>query len=224
MQTFTRLFKPAFLLRAPGLVQAWSVDPVSVDGVPNVLNLYLKPHFMASVLADLGLIPSNWAEHIWKYLEIGPTSDWAPCQTSSSLTCIIRWPVRQRLVKSDVLRKDQYRSICRATVSSRGSTAPPSDLCEACRHRAIEPHHGSRFAEHFNFRFLWDFWRSADCLLCLDCLITKQQCGRINFLPDYSLGNYTPAAGGWKLKPVSAGNPVSSEGPLGIKLPPGLFL
>ena len=27
--------------------------------VPNVLNLYLKPHFMASVLADLGLIPSN---------------------------------------------------------------------------------------------------------------------------------------------------------------------
>ena len=38
-------------------------------------------------------------------------------------------------------------------------------------------------------------------LLCLYCLITKQHCERINFLPDYSLRNYTPGAGGWKLKP-----------------------
>ena len=53
------------LSRAPGLSSASQVDPVSVDvDLPNVLNLYLKPHFMASVLADLGLIPSNWAEHI----------------------------------------------------------------------------------------------------------------------------------------------------------------
>ena len=70
MPTFTRLFKLGigctYLVELPVyLVQARSVDPVSVDvDLPNVLNLYLKPHFMASVLADLGLIPSNWAEHI----------------------------------------------------------------------------------------------------------------------------------------------------------------
>ena len=46
------------------LIWCRSVEPVSVSRLPNVLNLYLKPHFMASVLADLGLIPSNWAEHI----------------------------------------------------------------------------------------------------------------------------------------------------------------
>ena len=48
-------------------------------------------------------------------------------------------------------------------------------------------------------------------LLCLYCLITKQHCERINFLPDYSLRNYTPGAGGWKLKPMSAGNPVGMQ-------------
>ena len=86
-----------------------------------------------------GLIPSNRAEHIWKYLEIGPDpGDWTACQTSSSLTGIW-WPVRLGLVKSDVLRKDQYRSICRGRISSWGRTAPPSDLCDACRHRHPVP-------------------------------------------------------------------------------------
>ena len=62
-----------------------------------------------------GLIPSNRAEHIWKYLEIGPDpGDWTACQTSSSLTGIW-WPVRPGLVKSDVLRKDQYRSNMQGT-------------------------------------------------------------------------------------------------------------
>ena len=64
--TFQARHRCTYLVELPVyLVQARSVDPVSVDvDLPNVLNLYLKPHFMASVLADLGLIPSNWAEHI----------------------------------------------------------------------------------------------------------------------------------------------------------------
>ena len=63
--TFQARHQVYLLSRAPGLSSASQVDPVSVDvDLPNVLNLYLKPHFMASVLADLGLIPSNWAEHI----------------------------------------------------------------------------------------------------------------------------------------------------------------
>ena len=73
----------------------------------------------------------NISESISKLVSTTTTG----CQTSSSLTGIW-WPVRLGLVRGDVLRKDQYRSICKGRISSKGRTAPPSDLCEAYRHRA----------------------------------------------------------------------------------------